>query len=72
MIHAVNPADLIEHYGQGSIAKAAPAMQVTRQTLYNWQAAGKVPLLWQVWFERDTAGRLKADVGTILEARARA
>lgn len=68
----MTPADLIEHYGQGSIGRASPAMGVTRQTLYNWQAAGSVPLLWQVWFERDTAGRLKADVGAILKAPARA
>ncbi len=52
---------VIEHYGRGSILKAQQRIgKVSRQTIYNWKAKGEIPELWQLWFERDTAGHLKA------------
>ena len=56
--------DLIDHYGAGSVHKAAIAAGVSHQSLYNWQESG-VPALYQVWFERLTAGKLRADSAAI-------
>jgi hypothetical protein len=62
MVSAMSPKQIVEHYGDGSVHRAAKKSGVSHTTLYNWLSDGKVPDLWQVWFERDTAGTLKADV----------
>ena len=57
----MTPEQVIKHYGGGKIGRAAYALQLARQTLYDWQKRERVPALWQAWIERDTAGVLKAD-----------
>lgn len=57
----VTPQDVISHYGNGSPVDAAIKLGLTRQTIHTWIKADWVPLDWQHWIERDTAGRYKAD-----------
>jgi hypothetical protein len=60
----MTPEQVIRHYapdGSDSLMRAAERAPVSRQSLNAWRKAGQVPRLWQVYIERDTAGRLKAD-----------
>lgn len=57
----MTPKDIIQHYGNGSVPEAAIKLGLTRQTLHIWLRSEWVPLDWQHWIERDTAGRFKAD-----------
>jgi hypothetical protein len=60
-METMTPTDVVAHYGEGNTYKAAAALGLTPQTLYNWLKEEWVPLGWQGWIERDTAGRLKGD-----------
>lgn len=57
----MSPQDVIQHYGNGKVPDAAVKLGLTRQTLHVWMKSDFVPLDWQHWIERDTAGRFKAD-----------
>ena len=57
----MTPQDIVQHYGNGNATKAAIALGLTRQAVNVWLRAGLVPLDWQHWVEKDTAGRYKAD-----------
>lgn len=60
----MTPHDVIRHYGgehRGAAEKAAEKLGLTRQTVSHWRKIGFVPLEWQSWIEKDTAGYLKAD-----------
>ncbi len=54
----MTPAQVIEHYsdGTGNIQRASEHAPVSRQSLQAWKKAGRVPVLWQIYIERDTAG----------------
>ena len=60
-MNTMTPADVVQHYGEGNTYKAAEALGLTPQTLYNWLKEEWVPLGWQWWIQDDTAGHLKAD-----------
>jgi len=60
-MNVMTPADVIQYYGGGNTYKAATALGLTPQSLYNWLNEGWVPVGWQWWIQDDTAGRLKAD-----------
>jgi hypothetical protein len=66
----MSPQQIIDHYGAGNISKAADALELSRQTLYNWLEAKIVPQEWQSWIEQDTEGKLRAVVRKPNEARA--
>lgn len=53
-------ADVVAHYGAGRPTRAAEALGLSRQTIHKWLRNG-VPLGWQAWIERDTAGHLRAE-----------
>ena len=57
----MTPMQIIKHYGNGKVGAAAYALNLARQTIYDWRKRGRVPPLWQAWIEKDTAGVLKAD-----------
>ena len=65
----MTPKQVIAHYGDGRIQHAAGKLGVTRQTIYNWIDADAVPANWQAWIERDTNGRLRAQIDKPSEAR---
>jgi hypothetical protein len=65
----MHPQQIIDHYGAGSVSKAAERLGLSRQALYNWLDAGVVPQNWQSWFERDTDGKLRAIVRKPTELR---
>lgn len=53
----VTARQIVREMGGGSVAKAAAAMGVSRQAIYNWLNARKVPALYQDRFtiRRQTA-----------------
>lgn len=57
----MTPQQVVKHYGSGKVGPAAYALQVARQTVYDWVKRNRVPGSWQIWIERDTQGLLKAD-----------
>lgn len=51
--------DVMNHYG--SLSGIARALQTTRQAVFGWKIAGRVPALRQLQIEADTDGKLPAD-----------
>ena len=53
--------EVVEHYGNGDVTATANALGLARNTVHVWLRKDQIPLEWQGWIERDTAGRLKGD-----------
>lgn len=57
---SMTPKEVIALFGDGKLQVAARELGLSRQTLYNWREANRVPARWQYWLERETAGKLRA------------
>lgn len=57
----MTPQDVVDHYGNGNVHRAAIQLGLSRQAIHQWLRDEYVPLDWQHWIEKDTAGRYKAD-----------
>jgi hypothetical protein len=67
----MTPKQVIRHYagdGSDSVARAALRAPVSRQSLHAWLRHGEVPPLWQLYIERDSGGRLRADARILAKA----
>ena len=53
----MNPEQVVKHFGSQS--KAARAVKVSRQAIWNWLQRNQVPELYQYRLEELSAGKLK-------------
>jgi molybdenum-dependent DNA-binding transcriptional regulator ModE len=53
----MNPEQVVKHFGSQS--KAARAVKLSRQAIWNWLKRRQVPELYQYRLEELTAGKLK-------------
>lgn len=58
---SMTPSDLKSHFG-GTQSAAASFLGVRQGLLSEWEATGHIPVSWQIVIERQTFGKLKADL----------
>lgn len=66
----MNIQQLVEHYGDQ--AAAADAIRVSRQAVSKWKKAGRIPLEYQLQWEENSAGAVRADLPAFVRRNGKA